>query len=348
MKTRLIIHAGTGKTGSTTIQQFLFANATALEERYSVTSLSIPRDETNPGELRLVRTQHSNGEQIDANWFSRVYRALQPEPITEQLEQQLAQFETGDNAIVISGESISRLLLREHPRFMACLKDLARRFDVRVVMYVRPQHSYMEAVWREWGFREGHAKPSDYFRKIKPTLFYAQCWDYWATHAPTVQFLVRPFVQHLLEGQDLLADFCRYALEIDIGSLVIPEAKNVGMSLSAINLLRALPESRLWNNPNDNRLFKKIKMLEPDFTGLDETEVLCKALLKELCGLWYAKSNAEFAKQFPWAVDDFIQNAVDSNRSELQLLGEIDKAFVTRLSTRQREFVLSLLIRALK
>lgn len=349
MKSTIIFHAGMAKTGSTTIQRFLYANCRTLEARDSVVCVCVPQTALELGQLRLVRTQHAEEPRLNANLFRNLFSTTESGLFIEQFSQQLTQLESAGKTVVISGESISQLLLNERPRFMAFLEDLADSYTVRVVIYLRPQHSYMESAWREWGFREAHQYPSDYFRKLQRSLRYGEHWDYWTRQAPSVRFVVRPFVQPLLESGDVLADFCLHAIEKDLNDLVIPERENVGMSLSAINLLRALPGNRLWTNPNDNRIFRRIKSLEPIFSaGQDETEAHCRALLRELAGLWCSESNKKLAEVFPWAADHFICHRGNNPRDLACVMDEIDQAFTTKLSPRQGEFVLSLLMNALE
>jgi hypothetical protein len=89
---------------------------------------------------------------------------------------------------------------------LGALDDLANRMRVRVAYYVRPQHTALEAAWRQWGFRSG-LSPSAFLDKRLNSLRYHHTYVHVTEAAPGVEFTMCPFHRDLLIGGDAVVDF---------------------------------------------------------------------------------------------------------------------------------------------
>ena len=90
--------------------------------------------------------------------------------ICEALDAEARRHDT----MVVSSESYEVLFNDDSgPEVLCHLEALARAHSVRIAYYVRPQHSWLEAAWLQWGFR--HFEPPDvWLRRQRPKIQYLQ------------------------------------------------------------------------------------------------------------------------------------------------------------------------------
>ncbi len=84
------------------------------------------------------------------------------ELVNEFVESLDHQASTAGTALLTS-EFYAELLVSGDQPFLVGLEQLARVHRVRVAWYVRPQHTALEARWREWGYR-GDQDPASFIR----------------------------------------------------------------------------------------------------------------------------------------------------------------------------------------
>jgi len=111
--------------------------------------------------------------------------------------------------VLITAEALAMPFWELDDAFLLALDDLACRHEVRVAYYVRPQHTAIEAMWREAGCREGK-DPSAYAAERSHWGFhYLRTLDGVRRRAPHVRFEIRPFRADLLAGGGPVEDFVR-------------------------------------------------------------------------------------------------------------------------------------------
>ena len=141
----VVLHAGMGKAGSTSIQAWLAENVVRL--RGLETSLLVLREasEDSTGEpLRL--TPYTSGS-ADSNLIGM---ALTPdggeiESYLDSFFEQLGAAATRGRVVVFSAERMAEFFFRGLPGFLGRLDELGGRHRVRVAYYVRPQNTALEA-----------------------------------------------------------------------------------------------------------------------------------------------------------------------------------------------------------
>lgn len=129
----VILHIGTGKTGTSSIQQFLSLHRVALRRKYDL-------DYTDFGLLHVAQLD----DHFDAHY--RVSEAMRQGDAT--VARQLAAAIAGSacSRVVLSCENFYHHLKSDGIRFLA---DSLSAFDVRVVCYVRRQDRSIESGWKQ-------------------------------------------------------------------------------------------------------------------------------------------------------------------------------------------------------
>ncbi len=170
MENKLILHIGTGKTGTTALQSFLWKNATKLRE-CGWDYPDILKIWCRKNDRRYIEGE-KNGNllkvSIIADWKEEKKIELWS-IILERLKQY---------NVIISDESIWG-----HPAIdtKAAIEDYKRRYaNIKVVIYLRRQDQYLESLWNQnvkdrletddlWNFinRPRNRQSADYLGKIK-------------------------------------------------------------------------------------------------------------------------------------------------------------------------------------
>ena len=238
---KAIIHIGTPKSGSSSIQAFLAMNRKELRHRgviyapfnrafgsqyeFAVTALEAC-DQTVPPELERRRLRF--GARSDQTNYVAAYH--------DYLDNLLAQ-STGTRFIG-SSEHLHAWL--RQPRQIAMLDQfLSARFrSVEYLVYLRPQHELVTSTYSE-AIRRGAT------HDFATHLARHSVVNHWALLKPWVQTVtrarlcVRLTCRDALEGGDLLNDFCKYA-QIPAAGLPRPARVNAALCVSELALRRRL------------------------------------------------------------------------------------------------------------
>ena len=126
---------------------------------------------------------------------------MEPEERPRRIEGLMRELDSWAKkcSVLLTMEALARPFWTGDVAFLSSLNNLARSHPVKVPYYVRPQHTALEAGWRQWGFRSG-VQPSRYLTSRSRQLHYHSTLATVKDLAPDVQFVVRPFRQDLLEG----------------------------------------------------------------------------------------------------------------------------------------------------
>jgi hypothetical protein len=232
----LILHIGTAKTGTTSIQNFLYANRQALERQgFFVPSFLgvspnhrwlplLAQEENTVDGFAIRQGLHTSPQQLrDARAAKRM-----------ELHQ-AASATVGATWIISSEQLQSRLTAADLLRLHRLLEPLFE--EIRVLVYLRQP---LPAAISSWSTRTRGGR-------VTPTLPSPQSFAFLCDHAPILrrwqevfgrqQLMVRLFHGSELRGGSLLEDFCACAGIVDLPALHQPGPINPSLSYQAIKML---------------------------------------------------------------------------------------------------------------
>jgi hypothetical protein len=312
----IVFHAGMSKAGSTNIQEWLAENLSLVRSRGIEPMRIVQPSQTGP--IALVPSTRSNViSKSPSAARDPATRAEVVRVICEELDAHASQTEM----LVISSESYEIFFNNAHAArgddatsVLGHLDALARAHSVRVAYYVRPQHSWLESAWRQWGFRDPRA-PDAWLRAQRSRLEYLQILHEIRRIAPHLSFEMRPFRADLLEGGDVVSDFARAFLGLgDVPPAVTEERwSNRGIPLEVAILLRDAPQGMFWSDMHDNRNFYPLKKLVLQW-NLPKTEaaVHSRAVLQRYAYTTFESDNLELIKEFGWNTEHFVAPVEDA------------------------------------
>jgi len=275
LKKRILIHIGTGKTGTGSIQNFLFQNRDDLLKNHA---LLYPL-------TGLKKLEHF-GEEINAHYsvvswiVDRNLKSL--EKLIHEIDQSSANF------VVISCENFYHRLTRKDIEFLA---DCLTNFDTRVVCYVRRQDRYMESAWKQQvkvgdlktpfrDFLKRHIS-SEYLHEVHAN--YQRMLSVWGDVFGIQNIILSVFDRTQWRNKDLVDDFLDlsdFPASSDVRLLPRPAITNIALPselarlICRINGLKKVPKEqqqsfvmylrglREYNNPPLLSLEDRVAILE--------------------------------------------------------------------------------------
>ncbi len=253
------LHIGTPKTGTSSIQTFLAENGTLLTEH----GLLYPLAGRTHGEQSTVRQvglalsvlpvdRPETGFDRIFGLATREHKVEFKQAFTRQLETELHR--TKANRIVISDEGMYSFLSRPHD--IRQLGDFLRPyFDrIRIVVYLRAPESFVESFYSQHLKMGGIEDLGEFAQKQKWVLSYGSRLKLWQDAFGRDSLVVREFSRPSLHHGDIVSDFFKTVLDIDIE--MPPSERQVNTSITPTGqalLLRI------------NRHFAAIKKPRPGF-----------------------------------------------------------------------------------
>jgi hypothetical protein len=326
----VVIHAGMPKTGSTSIQTWLRRHGQELRDIHDTSVVHVVRaTDGGPSQFEAVPANRS----INSISFLLQYHVARQQGATVQELAALADDfvdtlgrAASDGSVVVSAEGFASVFGAADEPFLRSLDRLAQTQPVRIAYYVRPQHSAIEARWRQWGFRT-ELSPSEWVTEQADQLRYADTRDATRALAPSVSFEVRPFRPDLLVCGNVVVDFVRTFLGIVEPAGADDLDENVGLSLDFANLLRGAPAS-LLNDPgvrvNAGGRQLKLGLLGRSW-GLEETAAACesRAVVHEYAYAEFEPRNQALIDALQWPTDTFVP-VPDGGDSQVRALTDLD------------------------
>lgn len=250
----LVLHPGHSKCGSTTIQDFIYAN----RQRFRQRGVFLP-------DVNFRFPCHSD-YQFDLTQTPRDFLAkVQMGQVgIETLEQSiddllLSAEEQGCRRVIISAENLINGIGGGITADIHQL--LARKFsNVRIVYYIRRQDELLLSAWQQWGHKEGLSL-KDYAEKLINTRFadFLFITDRLKALYPEAALKVFPLKRDYLHDNDLLVDFCTRAnIKKDGLKLDIPSS-NTGISSALCNSFAKI--SGVYANQHDQNIKAMINAL---------------------------------------------------------------------------------------
>jgi hypothetical protein len=313
----LVVHAGMPKAGSSSVQRWLGKQARWLRDTHGLQLISARsgQDPDRP-EVAPCPSGSSESDQIGGRLTPAGAKAL-----FDQLDRYLQRRES----IVITSESFAAWFYRSKSHVLPELNELAATHPTRVAYYVRPQHTSLEAAWRQWGFREG-SKPSDYLRGRMRSLRYFSTVQHVRRTAPNVQFIVRPFRMDLLLGGDVVTDFATTCLGIDdVPPLPPDQWANRGLPLELVNLMRNAPAGSLWSGRNDNSRLTLLRNITATWSVSESPKARrSRDLLQAFCHHEFEPENQRLIRHLGWQTEHFVPPVPTQTEAEAVDLDDLD------------------------
>ena len=239
---KAIIHIGTQKTGTTTIQSFLDLNRAALSSQGIRYEPFTPRNiaQMELGLAAIVRA----GETLEVMGKRRAIGVKGRDSQRAFVDRLEARLRTGvaqwpEHSFVASSEQIHAWCYS--PARVAALHDfLTGIFDsVRYVVYYRRQEDFMLSTYSET-IRRGEMQTLDeHIDTMIDKMNFNRRVRMWTDVVGAGNLTVRLFDPALMPNRDLLDDFCAQT-GIDRGPLQTPPRKNESLSVEEIALYRHL------------------------------------------------------------------------------------------------------------
>ena len=234
-KRRIILHAGFGKCGSSSIHRALFQNIGRLRQDQIYLfdkKLEIASDDKTRGLADVfLNAAKKDGRRL-----------------TDKLAGGLESV-AGENgavavlsAVSLSGRGMARLFT-----------GLDEQCDLSVVFYARPQWQWIPSAWQQWVLKQGKSLDE----------FVSQCLDVgrpafrvhveeWQRILPAAQVRVRFLISDLLKGRDPARDFFHLLGLPQDGYRFEEEARNTSLDFALLHVLSKNPH--LFAGIHDNRV----------------------------------------------------------------------------------------------
>ena len=330
----IVIHAGMAKAGSTSIQKWLAQNAGGLAET-GVCVLVAKFDDRARREGPLRLSAYRSGVVVSNPVFEEAGKseASKRTALLESFLEQLDAAASRHRVSVVTAEFLQHFFTRVDEQFLGQLDALAGRHEVRVAYYVRPQHTALEAGWREWGFRSGRL-PSQAVAADSRSLHHLDTLARVRRLAPRVSLEPRPFRADLLDLGSPAADFARRFLGL---SSPPSEADslwaNRGLPLELVNALRHAPAGLFWSRVNDNSRLKEIKRIPFELDSVENEEIArSRLLLQAYCHETFEPGNQRLIEAMGWDTDNFVPAPEDDRGDVPKDLSALDELWEPKAS----------------
>lgn len=288
--TKVYIHIGSPKTGTTAIQGYLSQYYHDMHRQgllFPCSGRNVFAHHPLAGD---VRTKFNN-DKIPEHCFGECERGLNWDALLGELSEK--EFSTA----VISSEDFFILYRTGNTQAMEYIKDRLRAYDVRVIVYLRRQDEFVDSLFNQ-AIKCTLQTPNnsvDFINKHPTTRKnYKEILDAWVSVFGKDKIIVRPFEKGALLGGDVVLDF-----------------------LAAIGGYHKIENTNVKNN----KIIQKVKAwLQPKgkFT-VNERLTPCELILKRQLNR-YSTSNLSCISMF-----EKIRNKVlDREKQKALLMSESD------------------------
>lgn len=197
MTSRLTIHAGVNKTGSSAIQHFLRNNV----EQLSSEGVVVPN-------LSMEIQPPVEGHHV---WYFHERRGAPREIAKRETTQKIRDLMThpGVKQVIVSAENLGSV----DNDYAFWFIDIAKEFeDVEVIMYLRRQDDLLLSSWQQWHVKTGE----DLWSWIASCLGGLGNWrrvvERWEAVLGRHRVRLRLFERNRLKNGDVVDDFCQFIL----------------------------------------------------------------------------------------------------------------------------------------
>ncbi len=200
----IYLHIGLPKTGTTSIQNFLFHN----KEELSASGLYYPTIEVNNKEnsilcanlRQILYKDMDKNKGIDPVFLNK--NTLSMDLYKERFDTYfMPQIKEHDN-ILFSEEILSSIASSHY--FVSMLKDYG--FDVKIIAYVRPAAEWVASRWSEQ-VKNGMAYKLDSYIKAIPCLEEVRRLLFFSSFIGRENIIIKPYEKCQWKNNSLIADF---------------------------------------------------------------------------------------------------------------------------------------------
>lgn len=324
---KVLLHIGSEKTGTTSIQHWAAANREALAARgilYPKAPGERPDGRMQPNHVGLAVAVAERAREPSLLDMLGLHAAAAKEhflaTLTDRLAAEIAA--AGCHTLLLSNEHLSSRVKTEEE--VAALRRLVeeaagRALVWQVVLYHRRQDEMVQSV-HAMRVLNGHTRPFRLAARAgDPRLDPRPVLGCYAAVFGEAAVRVRPFDRHQLVGGDVVADVAALlGLDVAAPGFITPQRKNVSLGPMATELLRLLnPLVPRWLeqgtiNPARRPLLAAIRALPPEPPALLAPRA---ELDRFLAG--FAEVNAEIARRWAGRPDGVLFSPPDPAEDSL-------------------------------
>jgi hypothetical protein len=338
-----------GKTGSTSIQRWLAQRSTELRTEQDLRLIVAKRTRDSAGSPGLNVVPYERGS-VKSEFVPGFYGYDADAPADTQFFDGVELYASNHRTVLLTGEGFSALFWGANDANLSALDQLRDAHNVRVAYYVRPQHTYLEAAWRQWGFRSTD-KPSRFIRFRRRMIRYLQTLERVQRLAPRISMEIRPFRRDLLEGRDVVTDFARVFLGMEdlVTAKSSERRSNVGLPLDLLILLRDAPPGMFWSSDRDNRRLDQLRNLLSTWDVPESRRVRrSRLVLQHYCHEQFESDNQRLIEKLGWHATNFVPPVSRDDAPDLGDIEELNQLWRTNASDGERHLLFLALDRLLR
>ncbi len=247
MSKKLIVHIGANKTGSSAVQRFLSMNNLGLRAE----GIVVPDNGFRV--VDKIEGHHVWGFQDLLKSVSEGRKQL--EDVIDAID--LAY--PNATAILLSAENLTA-----NPAAPSLFEDLVKRYETKVIIYIRRQDEYILSTWQQWNSKLS----ADFWAWAISVVGVLGDWqaylENWETVIPRDQITVRIFDRSKLEGGDIIADFhSMLGISKPLSALAYPEGTvNPSFSDAIVDLVKG--NELIFRNAHDNDFYNFVLKMTGD------------------------------------------------------------------------------------
>ncbi len=254
----LILHIGTEKTGTTTIQEFLHLNRDLLANNGIYFPKSIGIRNHRPLALWCLPNEKDDAYLRINNLTENTQRKNWREDILAKFEKEISGLKPEIKLVIISSEHLSSLL--NHPSEIETLKNFLNKWftDIKIVIYLRRQDRLVVSRYNtacKVGFIVKSILPHP--AKLRHFVNYQNLLGKWSSIFGKESITPRIFNPAEFINHDLLQDFIRVCKLPENVDFQIPENKNVSFSETAQEVIQCFNKKN--NQKNEKWKLQKIR-----------------------------------------------------------------------------------------
>lgn len=254
----LILHIGTEKTGTTTIQEFLHLNRNLLADKGIYFPKSIGMRNHRPLASWCLSYEKDATYLKMNNLTEMAQRKAWREDFLAKFEEEISGLKPEIKQVIITSEHFSSLL--NDPGEIEILKHLLNKWftDIKVVIYLRRQDSLMVSKYST-ACKEGYIIKNilPHPAKLRHFVNYQNLLGKWSIIFGKESITPRIFNPAGFINHDLLQDFIRVCKLPENMDYQIPENKNVSFSETAQEIMQCF--NNKINQGNENRELQKLR-----------------------------------------------------------------------------------------
>jgi len=226
----VIIHIGVPKTGSTSIQKFLYTNKDIFSEIGFEDGTTFANDDNNPDYWAHHLLAHKWG-----GWMDIKKAPVSPEQAWENLRQEVLLDDK--RTILISSERFADLFASSNAEnILDYIISSLYPANVKILVYIRNQHSLLESFYKQQ-VKVGMKVPpiNVYIKKMIPEfLDFYKMLETCSKFIGRENIIVRSYENELKENSNIIHSFIK-ACGFDCPSGVVFDSKKYNTSLSTLS-----------------------------------------------------------------------------------------------------------------